>query len=60
MRRGRSLGPNMRSVTVDVIGSGISLREHVLRSLSGVHRVTHHDMHKRLLAALDLLERAWQ
>ena len=53
-------GPSMRSVTVDVIVSGISLREHVLRSLSGVHRVTHHDMRKRLLAALDLLERAWQ
>jgi hypothetical protein len=39
-------GPSMRSVTVDVIGYGISLREHVLRSLSGVHRVTHHDMRK--------------
>ena len=53
-------GPSMWSVTVDVIGSGISLREHALRALSGVQRFTHHEVRKRLLAAIDLLEQAWQ
>ena len=54
------LGPSMWPVTVDVVGSGMSLREHALRASSGVHRVTHHEVRGRLLAALDLLERAWQ
>ena len=54
------LGPSMWPVTVDVIGSGMSLREHALRASSGVHRVTHHEVRGRLLAALDLLERLWQ
>ena len=53
------LGPSMWPVTVDVVGSGMSLREHALRASSGVHRVTHHEVRGRLLAALDLLERAW-
>ena len=52
--------PSMWPVTVDVVGSGMSLREHALRASSGVHRVTHHEVRGRLLAALDLLDRAWQ
>lgn len=36
------LRPSMWPVTVDVVGSGMSPREHALRASSGVHRVTHH------------------
>ncbi len=55
----RLLGTSMWPVVADVIGSGLSLREHAQRASSGVHRVTHHEARGRLLAALDVLERGW-
>ena len=53
------LGTSMWPVVSDVIGSGLSLREHAQRASSGAHRVTHHEARGRLLAALDVLERGW-
>jgi len=55
----RLLGTSMFPVAADVLGSGMSLREHALRASSGGHRVTHHEVRGRLLAAVDVLERGW-
>ncbi len=52
------LGPSMFPVTCDVIGSGLSLREHSFRTVNG-KRVTEHEARGRLIAALDLLDRQW-
>ena len=52
------LGGSMGPVVWDVIGSELSLREHVARQ-AGVKRVTVHEARGRLIAALDILARAW-
>ena len=48
----------MGPVVWDVIGSELSLREHVSRQ-AGVKQVTIHEARGRLIAGLDILERAW-
>ena len=48
----------MGPVVWDVIGSELSPREHVARQ-AGVKRVTVHEARGRLIAALDILARAW-
>ena len=48
----------MGPVVWDVVGSGLSLREHVARQ-AGVKRVTVHEARGRLIAGLDILARAW-
>ena len=52
------LGGSMGPVVWDVIGSELSLREHVARQ-AGVKRVTVHEARGRLIAGLDILVRAW-
>jgi len=52
------LGPSMWPVTSDVLGSGISLREHAWRS-DQRRRVSELEARGRLIAALDLLDRHW-
>ena len=52
------LGGSMGPVVWDVIGSELSLREHVARQV-GVKRVTVHEARGRLIAGLDILARAW-
>ena len=52
------LGGSMGPVVWDVIGSELSLREHVARQ-AGVKRVTVHEARGRLIAGLDILARAW-
>ena len=52
------LGGSMGPVVWDVIGSELSLREHVARQ-TGVKRVTVHEARGRLIAGLDILARAW-
>ncbi len=52
------LGSSMGFVVWDVIGSGLSMREHVARQ-AGVKRVTVHEARGRLIAGLDILARAW-
>ena len=52
------LGGLMGPVVWDVVGSGLSLREHVSRQ-AGVKRVTVHEARGRLIAGLDILARAW-
>ena len=52
------LGGSMGPVIWDVIGSELSLREHVARQ-AGVKRVTVHEARGRLIAGLDILARAW-
>jgi len=52
------LGGSMGPVVWDVIGSEVSLREHVARQ-AGVKRVTVHEARGRLIAGLDILARAW-
>ena len=52
------LGSSMFPVTADVIGSGLSLREHSFRTVNG-KRITEHEARGRLIAALDLLDRHW-
>ena len=52
------LGSSMFPVTADVIGSGLSLREHSFRTVNG-KRITEHESRGRLIAALDLLDRHW-
>ena len=52
------LGGSMGPVVWDVVGSGLSLREHVSRQ-AGVKRVTVHEARGRLIAGLDILARAW-
>jgi len=52
------LGSSMGFVVWDVIGSGLSMREHVSRQ-AGVKRVTVHEARGRLIAGLDILARAW-
>ena len=52
------LGGSMGPVVWDVIGSELSLREHVARQ-AGVTRVTVHEARGRLIAGLDILARAW-
>jgi hypothetical protein len=52
------LGASMGPVVWDVIGSELSLREHVARQ-AGVKRVTVHEARGRLIAGLDILARAW-
>ena len=52
------LGGSMGPVVWDVIGSELSLREHVSRQ-AGVKRVTVHQARGRLIAGLDILARAW-
>ena len=52
------LGGSMGPVVWDVIGSELSLREHVARQ-AGVKRVTVHEARGRLIAGLDILTRAW-
>jgi len=52
------LGDSMGPVVWDVVGSGLSLREHVARQ-AGVTRVTVHEARGRLIAGLDILARAW-
>ena len=52
------LGGSMGPVVWDVIGSELSLREHVARQ-AGVKRVTLHEARGRLIAGLDILARAW-
>ena len=46
----------MGPVVWDVVGSGLSLREHVSRQ-AGVKRVTVHEARGRLIAGLDILAR---
>ena len=48
----------MGPVVWDVIGSDLSLREHVARQ-AGVTRGTVHEARGRLLAGLGILARAW-
>ena len=48
----------MGPVVWDVIGSELSLREHVARQ-AGVKWVTVHEARGRLIAGLDILARAW-
>ena len=52
------LGASKGPVVWDVIGSELSLREHVARQ-AGVKRVTVHEARGRLIAGLDILARAW-
>jgi len=52
------LGGSMGPVVWDVVGSCLSLREHVSRQV-GVTRVTVHEARGRLIAGLDILARAW-
>ena len=52
------LGGSMGPVVWDVIGSELSLREHVARQ-AGVTLVTVHQARGRLIAGLDILARAW-
>ena len=52
------LGGSMGPVVWDVIGSELSLREHVARQ-AGVKPVTVHEARGRLIAGLDILARAW-
>ena len=52
------LGGSMGPVVWDVIGSDLSLREHVSRQ-AGVKRVTVHEARDRVIAGLDILARAW-
>lgn len=52
------LGPSMFPVTADVIGSGMSLREHSQRTVNS-RKVSEHEARGRLIAALDLLDRHW-
>ena len=52
------LGPSMFPVVADVIGSGMSLREHSQRTINS-KRVSEHEAKGRLVAALDLLDRMW-
>ena len=52
------LGGSMGPVIWDVIGSELSLREHVARQ-AGVKRVTVHEARGRLNAGPDILARAW-
>jgi len=48
----------MGPVVWDVIGSELSLREHVATQ-AGVKRVTLHQARGRLIAGLDILARDW-
>ena len=52
------LGGSMGPVVWDVIGSELSLREHVARQ-AGVKRVTVHEARGRLIVGLGILARAW-
>ena len=52
------LGGSMGPVVLDVIGSELSLREHVARQ-AGVKRVTVHEARRWLIAGFDVLARAW-
>ena len=52
------LGGSMRPVVWDVIGSELTLREHVARQ-AGVNRVTVYEASGRLIMGLDILARAW-
>ncbi len=52
------LGGSKGPVVWDVIGSELSLREHVARQ-AGVTRVTVHEARGRLIAGLDIRARAW-
>ena len=52
------LGGSMGPVAWGVIGSELSLREHVARQ-AGVKRVTVHEARGRLISGIDIVARAW-
>ena len=52
------LGGSMGPVIWDVIGSELSLWEHVARQ-AGVKRVTVHKARGRLIAGVDIFARSW-